>query len=217
MDAHASFNSTVLVFVDDDLVPQRHAPFRPSDLSRIERGDADKAFKDSLIAVIPALRAFAITMVRHLDRADDLVQETLLKAWENRHRYEEGTNFRGWLFAILRNTLFSQYRKCKREVEDVDGKMAATLVTPASQNDHMDLEDFKLALATLPADQREALVLTGGSGFSYKETAEICGCPVGTVKSRVNRARAALAEIFGPDAFRPRRVSSCAARSFPDE
>jgi RNA polymerase sigma-70 factor, ECF subfamily len=197
MNAQTSFNPVGLVFYHGDLTPQRRAPVGLPDPSRTERDAADRAFKDGLAAVTPALRAFAISMVRHLDRADDLVQDTLLKAWANRDRYEEGTNLRGWLFVILRNTLFSQHRKSKREVEDVDGKLAEALSTPASQDDHKDLEDFKLALAKIPGEQREALILTGGTGFSYEETAEICGCAVGTVKSRVNRARTALARILG--------------------
>ncbi|MDE3175068.1 MAG: sigma-70 family RNA polymerase sigma factor [Pseudomonadota bacterium] len=212
MNAQANFNSAGLTLVHDDLAPPHYVLITPPDLTRIKRDAADKAFADDLTAVIPALRAFAISMVRHLDRADDLVQDTLLKAWANRHRYEEGTNFRSWMFVILRNTLFSQYRKSKREVEDVDGKMAATLISPASQDGHMDLEDFKIALAKLPSKQREALILTGGSGFSYEETAEICGCLVGTVKSRVSRARTALAGLLGlvsvPSPSRPICVKS---------
>jgi len=162
-------------------------------------------FTDSLLVVVPALRAYAISMVRSMDRADDLVQETLLKAWTNRHRYEEGTNLRGWLFTILRNTLFSQYRKRKSEVEDPDGKWEATLSTPASQDGHMDLDDFKVALAELPSEQRDALILVGGSGFTYEEAAEICGCAVGTIKSRVNRARGRLEESLDIDPVRPGR------------
>lgn len=196
MNAQPSFNAAGFVRFHDDLPPRRPSPVCLSDQSRIEQA-ADRAFKDGLTAVIPALRAFALSMVRHLDKADDLVQDTMLKAWANRQRYQEGTNLRAWLFVILRNTLFSQYRKNKREVEDIDGILADALSTPASQDDHMDLEDFKIALVRLPAEQREALILTGGIGFTYEEAAKICGCAVGTVKSRVNRARVALVEILG--------------------
>jgi RNA polymerase sigma-70 factor, ECF subfamily len=158
---------------------------------------AGKSLKDDLLASIPALRAFAISLSGKSDRADDLVQETLVKAWANMSSYTAGTNLRAWLFAILRNIFYSQYRKRKREVEDADGHLAARLATPAEQNGHMDFEDFRRALQQLPPDQREALVLIGASGLSYEEAAEVCDCAVGTIKSRVNRARARLVELLG--------------------
>src|SRR5664279_3142278 len=111
MRAQPSFPTAGLATYYGDLTPQPCARDGIAHLSRTERDAADKAFRDGLTAVTPALRAFAISMVRDLDRADDLVQDTLLKAWANRHRYEEGTNFRGWMFVILRNALFSQYRR----------------------------------------------------------------------------------------------------------
>lgn len=168
---------------------------------------AGKGQKDALIAEIPSLRAFAISLCGDADRADDLVQETLVKAWAAFHSFTEGTSLRGWLFTILRNAFFSQYRKRKREVQDVDGMAAARLVSLPEQHWRMDFDDFKAALDKLPPDQREALVLVGASGFSYEEAAEICGCAVGTIKSRVNRARNRLLELlavdsadeFGPD------------------
>ena len=117
-----------------------------------------------------------------------------MKAWANASSFEEGTNMRAWLFTIMRNTFFSQYRKARREVQDVDGEAAARLVAMPDQLAHLDLADFRARLERLPADQREALVLIGASGFSYEEAAEICGCAVGTIKSRVNRARRRLIE-----------------------
>jgi RNA polymerase sigma-70 factor (ECF subfamily) len=159
--------------------------------------DSEKALlKQELIEAIPNLRAFAVSLAGTTDKADDLVQETLMKAWANIHSFEIGTNLKAWLFTILRNAFYSHYRKRKREVEDADGTLAAKLVSHASQDSHMDMEDFKIALDTLPDDQKEALILIGGSGFSYEEAAEICGCAVGTVKSRVNRARKKLADIL---------------------
>ncbi|XWN32440.1 MAG: sigma-70 family RNA polymerase sigma factor [Devosia sp.] len=163
--------------------------------------------RDDLVAQIPNLRAFAVSLSGSADRADDLVQEALMKAWANIDMFEAGTNIRAWLFTILRNVYYSEFRKKRREVEDADGKMAATLASHPEQFGHLDMADFKSALDQLAPDQREALILVGASGFSYDEAAEICGCAVGTVKSRVNRARVRLAEMlsvhsgseYGPD------------------
>ena len=152
--------------------------------------------RDALIATIPNLRAFAISLTGNHSLANDLVQETLLKAWSSRDKYEAGTNLKAWLFTILRNTYFSQFRKSRRETQDVDGAAAARLVSPPEQHGHLDLADFKKALVLLPVDQREALLLVGAEGFSYEEAAEISGCALGTVKSRVNRARARLVELL---------------------
>ncbi len=163
--------------------------------------------KDEMILAIPSLRAFAISLCANSERADDLVQETLMKAWANLSSFTEGTNLSAWLFTILRNAFYSEFRKRRREVEDADGQMAERLASIPSQNSYMDLQDFRAALMGLPANQREVLILVGGAGMSYEEVARICGCAIGTVKSRVNRARNRLAEIlavdsveeFGPD------------------
>jgi RNA polymerase sigma-70 factor (ECF subfamily) len=150
-----------------------------------------------MLALIPTLRAFAFSLCGNFDRADDLVQETLLKAWQNLDKFEEGTNLRAWLFTILRNSYFSELRKRRREVEDVDGKMTASLSVAPAQQSHLDMQDFRKALTLLPPDQREALVLVGAAGMSYEEAAGIAQCAVGTIKSRVNRARAKLTEMLG--------------------
>jgi RNA polymerase sigma-70 factor (ECF subfamily) len=152
--------------------------------------------KADLIAVIPNLRAFAVSLCGNPDRADDLVQETLVKAWGNLDSFVEGTNLPAWLFTILRNLYYSEYRKRRREVADPDGAIAVKLATAPAQNGHMDLRDLHDALQLLPNDQREALILIGASGLSYEEAAEICGCAIGTMKSRVNRARNRLADIL---------------------
>ena len=149
-----------------------------------------------IIAVIPNLRAFAVSLCGNIDHADDLVQEALVKAWTNRETFVEGTNLRAWLFTILRNIYYSEYRKRRREVADPDGAFAANLSTAPAQSGHMDLLDFRAALQQLPGDQREALILIGASGLSYEEAASICGCAIGTMKSRVNRARNRLAEML---------------------
>jgi len=156
--------------------------------------------KTDLISVIPNLRAFAVSLCGNPDRADDLVQETLVKAWSNLGSFVEGTNLPAWLFTILRNIYYSEYRKRRREVADSDGAIAAKLASAPSQNGHMDLLDFQAALQELPTDQREALILIGASGLSYEEAAQICGCAVGTMKSRVNRARNRLTELLAIDA-----------------
>lgn len=149
-------------------------------------------FKRELLAALPNLRAFAISLCGNTDHADDLVQDTMVKAWDNAARFQEGSNLRAWLFTILRNTYFSYYRKHRREFEDRDGARAAELVILPNQDAHVDLEDFRRALETLPIEQREALILVGAAGFSYEEAAAISKCAVGTLKSRVNRARARL-------------------------
>ncbi len=177
----------------------------------------ETSFREGLLGEISSLRAFARSITGNPDRADDLVQETLVKAWANRARYTHGTNLRAWLFTILRNTFYSEFRKLTREIADTDGKFAATLAQQASQLAHLDLEEFKVAFSQLPEDQREALFLIGASGFSYEEAAAICGCAVGTMKSRTNRARQKLAtmlEVHSPDDFGPDAVDA-AALSMP--
>ena len=164
-------------------------------------------FKTGLLGAIPSLRAFAVSLSQNADKADDLVQETLMKAWDKQASFEPGTNLKAWLFTILRNEFYSQMRKRGREVQDSDGIMTARLAIHPSQEGMLDLDDFRSALDQLPPDQREAIILIGASGFSYEEAAEICDCAVGTIKSRVSRARTRLHEIlqiegeaeFGPD------------------
>ncbi|MCT8267388.1 MULTISPECIES: sigma-70 family RNA polymerase sigma factor [Afifella] len=155
-----------------------------------------EALRQELLSAIPNLRAFAVSLCGNGERADDLVQETLMKAWAKFHTFQEGTNLRAWLFTILRNEFYSQVRKKGREVEDAEGAYAAKLASQPAQNGHMDLRDFNEALSQLPDDQREALVLVGASGFSYEEASEICDCAVGTIKSRVSRARTRLSELL---------------------
>jgi RNA polymerase sigma-70 factor (ECF subfamily) len=152
--------------------------------------------RDLLIAQIPNLRAFAYSLCGNGDEADDLVQETLMRSWANIGSFQEGTNLRAWLFTILRNAFYSERRRRRNEVDNGDGEAELRLVDAPRQDSHMDFQDFREALADLPEEQREALVLVGASGFSYEEAAEICGCRVGTVKSRVSRARRRLVELL---------------------
>lgn len=167
----------------------------------------DESVRKSVLAAVPSLRAFAISLCGNVDRADDLVQETMVRALANIDSFQPGTNMSAWLFTILRNHFRSEYRKRRREVEDTDGHYADSLKSQPEQHGHVEFTEFRKALAQLPSDQREALILVGASGFSYEEAAHICGCAVGTIKSRVNRARTRLAELlsidgvndFGPD------------------
>ena len=155
--------------------------------------------KRDMVAAIPRLRAFAVSLCGNPDRADDLVQETLAKALLNIKSFTIGTNLLAWLFTILRNAYYSEFRKRRREVADIDGSLSGMLVSKANQDDHMEYLDFREALQKLPPDQREALILIGASGLSYEEAAEICKCAVGTMKSRVSRARSRLAELLQYD------------------
>ncbi|QUJ75953.1 RNA polymerase sigma factor [Sulfitobacter albidus] len=153
--------------------------------------------RDELVEHLPAMRAFAISLTRNGSVADDMVQDTLVKAWTNIEKFEVGTNMRAWLFTILRNTYYSSRRKTNREVADVDGVFTDNLAEKPAHDGHLQMQDFRRALAKLKDEQREALLLIGASGFSYEEAAEMCGVAVGTIKSRTNRARAQLAELMG--------------------
>src|SRR6201991_3744471 len=165
------------------------------------------ALRDDILAAVPSQRALAISLSGNSDRADDLVQETLLRARANIDSFQAGSNLPAWLFTIVRDVFRSDYRKRRRQVEDAEGNYAKTLKSQPSQGAHLEFEEFRTALEKLPQDQREALILVGASGFSYEDAATICGCAVGTIKSRVNRARSKLsallyvdgAEDFGPD------------------
>lgn len=153
-------------------------------------------FRDDLITAIPGLRAFGISLTSRSDRADDLVQETLMKAWKHHESFEAGTNIKAWLYTILRNEFYSQLRKRRREVEDADGHYSSRVAVHAEQHGYLDMADLKTALQQLPEDQREAIILVGASGFSYEEAADICNVAIGTIKSRVNRARNKLGELL---------------------
>src|SRR5690606_4534744 len=177
------------------------------------------SFKTDLLGAIPSLRAFAMSLAQNADKADDLVQETLVKAWDKQASFQPGTNLKAWVFTILRNEFYSQMRKRGREVQDSDGLITARLAVHPGQLGAMALEDFRVALETLPEDQREAIILIGASGFSYEEAAVICGCAVGTIKSRVSRARTRLQELlnvsgesdYGPDAISSQVMGSTPA------
>lgn len=161
-----------------------------SDTDKKAVSDAD--FKALLTENIPHLRAFARSLCGRPDLADDLVQESMLKAWSARTRFQEGTSIRAWTFTILRNVYISQMRRKKFSGEYDELVAERRLAAPATQQAPLDLQDLQVALQHLPEIQREAIILVGAGGFSYEEAADICGCAVGTIKSRVSRARTTL-------------------------
>ncbi|CAN5442634.1 sigma-70 family RNA polymerase sigma factor [soil metagenome] len=166
---------------------------------------SDPEFKAQLAQVIPHLRAFGRSLSGSRDLADDLVQETLLKAWAARLRFQAGTNMRAWTFIILRNLYLSQMRRSRFRGEWDDLVADRILAAPASQDKHVELGDMQRALLHLPQPQREALILVGAGGFAYEEAAEICGVAVGTIKSRVARGRVALETILTNGSLPSRR------------
>ena len=166
---------------------------------------SDPEFKEQLAQVIPHLRAFGRSLSGSRDLADDLVQETLLKAWAARKRFQAGTNMRAWTFIILRNLFLSQMRRARFRGEWDEVTAARILAAPASQDRHIELGDMQRALLQLPQPQREALILVGAGGFAYEEAAEICGCAVGTIKSRVARGRVALEALMSGGSLPSRR------------
>jgi RNA polymerase sigma-70 factor, ECF subfamily len=167
----------------------------------------DSTTRNQVLETVPSLRAFAMSLCKNSDFADDLVQETLSRALTHMQSFEPGTNMQAWLFTILRNEFRAEFRKRRREVEDREGRYADRLKTQPEQLERVEFEDLRTALGKLPLEQREALILVSAAGLSYDEAAAICGCPVGTVKSRINRARTRLAQVlsvesaddFGPD------------------
>jgi len=177
---------------------------------------------DDMVALMPQMHNFARSLCRDAVRAADLVQEALLRAFSNIERFQPGTNLKAWLFTILRNEHYSQLRRQKFEAVGVD---TSTLPEPSVLPDHdgeLQLRELHNALSTLPTGQRTALLLVSASGLSYEEAAGICGCAVGTIKSRVARARQMLVEMLDGRAPRrtqraaqPRRRAASVARAVP--
>ncbi|OYY76309.1 MAG: RNA polymerase subunit sigma-70 [Sphingomonas sp. 28-62-20] len=178
----------------------------PPPEERIALPDAE--FKAQLAQVIPHLRAFGRSVSGSRDLADDLVQETLLKAWAARSRFQAGTNMRAWTFIILRNLYLSQMRRSRFRGEWDDLVADRILAAPAAQDKQVELGDMQRALLHLPQPQREALILVGAGGFAYEEAAEICGVAVGTIKSRVARGRVALETLLTDGSLPSRRTHS---------
>ena len=155
--------------------------------------------RDSLLQSIPSMRAFAVSLTGNVDQADDLVQEAIVRGLTYIQQFQPGTNIEAWLFTILRNQFHTMYRKRRREVEDPDGAIAARLSVLPEQDGYLAVQDLRAALSHLAVEQREALLLVAAQGFSYEEAADICGTRIGTIKSRVHRARAELADLLRID------------------
>ncbi|MDA0820629.1 MAG: sigma-70 family RNA polymerase sigma factor [Proteobacteria bacterium] len=168
-------------------------------------------FKRELEEVIPHLRAFARGLCGRPDMADDLVQEALLKAWAAQERFEPGTSMRAWTFVILRNAYLTDMRRNRFRGEYDENVAERILTAPASQEEPIHLSDLHRALLTLPPERREALLLVGAGGFSYEEAANICGCAIGTIKSRVGRARAALTSMMEEGSIPQRSLDDAGA------
>jgi RNA polymerase sigma-70 factor (ECF subfamily) len=156
----------------------------------------DQAFKTELVALIPHLRAFARTLTGDPTAADDLAQDAMMKAWDARNSFQMGTNMKAWTFMILRNQFYSEKRRSWRQSQLDQEAAERTLVAVDDPEAPVALDELRMGLAMLPAEQREALILVGAGGFAYEEAAAICNCAVGTVKSRVSRARRALQGIL---------------------
>ncbi len=169
--------------------------------------------KAELIGHMKVLRAFAMSLTRNSAAADDLVQDTVLKAWSNMDRFEEGSNMRAWLFTILRNTFYSDRRKAARETEDADGALAGRLAEKPAHDGRLQMADFRTAFDKLPPEQREVLILVGALQHSYEEAAEMCGVKVGTVKSRLNRGREALAVAMQLNSDDPMEITDAATHA----
>jgi RNA polymerase sigma-70 factor (ECF subfamily) len=164
--------------------------------------DRDNAFMGELTALIPHLRAFARTLCGDPTAADDLAQDAMLKAWDARASFEMGTNMKAWTFMILRNQFYSEKRRSWRQSQLDQEAAERTLVAVDDPEAPVALDELRLGLGMLPAEQREALILVGAGGFAYEEAAAICDCAVGTVKSRVSRARRALQGILESGSYR---------------
>lgn len=181
------------------------------DLKPVKPEVDGESFRANLVALIPFLRAFAQTLSGRREEADDLCQEALAKAWQARATFEPGTNLKAWLFVILRNQFYSEKRRAWRQKPWDQGVADQTLVSHGEQQSALSLSDLARNLRLLPDEQREALILVGAGGFSYEEAAGICKCAVGTIKSRVARARVALAQSI--EGKRPRRHQPPADKS----
>ena len=183
----------------EERLPQNLARLldRVAQVIRAHTEPVDQDFLDELIGSLKPLRAFAISLTHDVPRAEDLVQETVLRAISKQERFEAGTNLAAWLMTILRNLFYSGRRRTQREVEDAEGVHAATMISIPDQEDAIIVQDLHAALAKLPRVQRDAIMLVGAEGMAYEEAAAALGVNVGTLKSRVNRARNRLAELMG--------------------
>ena len=182
-----------------DMTPE-HADEAPRENAKTNPA-LENQFKKELVTLIPHLRAFARTLAGDAASADDLAQDAMMKAWDARASFQMGTNMKAWTFMILRNQFYSEKRRSWRQSQLDQEAAERTLVAVDDPEAPVALDELRQGLAMLPPEQREALILVGAGGFAYEEAAEICGCAVGTVKSRVSRARRALQGILEEGAY----------------
>ncbi len=149
-----------------------------------------------ILDCLPNLRAYARALARNVDQADDLVQDAIVRALGAASQYLPGTNFKGWIFTILRNGYFNELRRNRGSIRPIEAADLEVYSTPADQQAGLEFDDFHRVFSLLPAEQREALVLVGAEGYAYGEAAVICNCPIGTIKSRVGRARSELKRML---------------------
>jgi len=194
---------------DDDASP------KPANTDNAKSNpELENQFKKELVALIPHLRAFARTLAGDPASADDLAQDAMMKAWDARGSYQMGTNMKAWTFMILRNQFYSDKRRSWRSTQLDQEAAERTLVAVDDPGSPLALDELRLSIQKLPPEQREALILVGAGGFAYEEAAEICNCAVGTVKSRVSRARRALQGILDDGSYdRDGRPAGDAMRS----
>lgn len=168
-------------------------------VANTEKVDASADFRAQMIAIIPSLRAFARGLCGNRELADDMAQEAIVRAWAAQESFTPGTNFKAWMFMILRNQFYTVMRKNARMTSWDPEAAERLLVQPPEQQHHIHISDVEAALRKLPPEQREILMLVGAGGASYEEAAEIMGCAIGTIKSRLARGRVALAALIdGP-------------------
>lgn len=170
-------------------------------------------FKTELIALMPRLRGYAMALTGSAAEADDLVQDALVRAWRFRDGFQEGSNLKAWVCKILRNTFYTAAAARRNTVQDVEGKFAARLACAPDQEWRLQYNELLGALDELSQDARDALLMVVAAGLSYEEAADVAGCPVGTMKSRVNRARETLAEMVEIDLPKARRRAEKTART----
>jgi RNA polymerase sigma-70 factor (ECF subfamily) len=183
-----------------------HPVTHTQQLALVEEAHArrrSKHLRDQILALLPHLRGFALSLTHDPAKGDDLVQNTILRAWTTLERFQPNTNLEAWLFTILRNNFYSEFRKRRQEVEDSDCAYARRLMVQPEQDFRLFLGDVQRALMCLPLEQREALILIGCQGESYEAAAAICGVAVGTMKSRVIRARSACRVVADGRSARP--------------
>ena len=170
--------------------------------------EASPEFRSALVDCIPHLRAFARSLTRNRDRADDLVHDAAVRALAAADQFTPGTNFKAWIFTILRNLYYNEGRKDHSRNVPFDEATVTEHAIPATQEAALEFCDFRRAFWQLGEDHREVLMLVGASGLSYEEAAEICGCAIGTIKSRVSRARQELTKLLSEDTLMVSRSAS---------